>query len=410
MKIAIDGVVYGFQKFGGINTYFNQVLPRIAQMQNTDVDILLPRDYLGKTPDAPVRNICLPHIPRRTGLSWRLDQVAGPALCAINSRVRDLYVRSLNASLFVSSYFTVTRCNIPQIGMALDMNHELFPETYTDEWGIWLRRQYPEYLRRATRIIAISQKTRDDVIRFYGIDASLIDVVHLAVNTEEFWPDPMTQEDARIQPLAAVQRPFILYVGGRFHCKNFSGLLRAFSQSKVKTEVRLVVAGKSLNSQEMDLVSKLNLDSHVQVVESPSIEVMRKLYSSALAFIFPSFHEGFGIPLLEAMACETMVLASDIQVFREVANDGAFYFDPNDEQQISYAIESSLDGTIRERCISRGRTNVSRYSWEKVAAETYAVYQEAIRVGASAVSLGDGSAFSTNDAVNALPPEVVTKR
>lgn len=408
MNIIIDGVVYGFQKFGGINTYFNQVLPRIAQSQKAGVEILLPRGYPGKVPDPPVRNTILPHIPRRTGLSWKLDRIAGPALCAINSRVRDLYVRTMHATLFVSSYFTVTRCSIPQIGMALDMNHELFPEIYTDEWGLWLRRQYPQYLRRATKIIAISHKTREDVIRFYGIDPSLIHVVHLAVNTEEFWPDPVEHSEDRVEALAGIRRPFLLYVGGRFHCKNFGGLLRAFAQTRIRTDVSLVVAGKRLNSQEQQLIKSLDLESAVQVVENPSIEVMRRLYSSALAFVFPSFHEGFGIPLLEAMACGTMVLASDIDVFHEVAGDGAFYFNPNEESDIARALEIPFDKRGRAEYIARGFTNVSKYSWDRVATETFAIYQDAVRTGVSDKSSRDDGRFSTAP-VNALPPEAVIK-
>jgi glycosyltransferase involved in cell wall biosynthesis len=102
------------------------------------------------------------------------------------------------------------------------------------------------------------------------------------------------------------------------------------------------------------------------------------LYSFASAFIYPSYHEGFGIPLLEAMACGTLVLASDTEVFREVAGDAAMYFNPYNATELSRMLEAALDEPTRQEYIARGFDRVEQFSWDKCADQTYEVYEKAL--------------------------------
>src|SRR5262249_2796373 len=166
-RVFVDGLVYMYQKFGGINTYFNEVLPRVAEREHTAVSLFLPRLHVGETPRRPVRLLHRDVLPYRPGhwksLFW--DRALVPR---INSRLRKLRMCLKKPCVFHSTYFTYVGPTITQVATAYDMNHELFPQWYTDEWGLWLREQYREYLGRATRIIAISAKTKADVVRFYG--------------------------------------------------------------------------------------------------------------------------------------------------------------------------------------------------------------------------------------------------
>ena len=163
--------------------------------------------------------------------------------------------------------------------------------------------------------------------------------------------------------------------------KNFETLLRAISRCAQVTGLTLVVAGQSWNRHEESLLATLGLETHVQLVEEPNIDLLRNLYNFATAFVFPSHREGFGLPLLEAMACGTPVIAADTSVFREVAGDAAVYFVPSDVSDLVRAIEASLDKTIQQTHIQRGFVQAAKYSWDRCAAETYAVYERVLEGG-----------------------------
>jgi glycosyltransferase involved in cell wall biosynthesis len=258
------------------------------------------------------------------------------------------------------------------------MNHEIFPARYQGDWGEWLRRQYRTCLRQATRIIAISETTKNDVMRFYGHPSEKIDVVQPAVDRTLFRP---RQSDARFAALDG--EPYVLYVGGRGGYKNFGNLLEGFAQSAAKGRLALVVAGPPWRETERAQLARLGLESRARLVAHPSAEQLAQLYSGARAFIYPSLHEGFGIPLLEAMASGTMVLASDIAVFHEVAGPAAVYFDPHQPVDIARALETPLSETARTQLIDHGMRQVARYSWERCAEQTYAVYRKVLESAAS---------------------------
>jgi len=168
-------------------------------------------------------------------------------------------------------------------------------------------------------------------------------------------------------------------VGGRtIIYKNFELLLHAFAQCARKTGLTLVVAGPAWDSDELSLMNRLAIEPNVRLIEYPESHLLRTLYNFAAAFVFPSRNEGFGIPLLEAMACGTPVIASDIAVFHEVAGDAAIYFDPNDVEDLVRALETILDDRVREAFFARGLDRVNHDSWDRCASETYAVYQKAL--------------------------------
>ncbi len=381
MNVVVDGIVYGFQKYGGINTYFNELLPRIAAWPDTTVSVLVPRAAQGIPPRPPVR--CVPReiIPYETGLSWRLDRKLERLVQALSLRWHGFVVGRKRRTVFQSSYFTVLPSSVPQVGIVHDLNHELLAVKYdATEFGRWLRQQYPRYLQNAARIIAVSQVTKSHVVQFYGIDESLIDVVYHAADPGQFFVDRSEETAARVRGTLNSPLPYLLYVGARYtQYKNFETLLRAMGRCARATGLTLVVAGPPWEGEEMALLKSLALERYVQLVEDPDTDLLRSLYNVATAFVFPSYHEGFGIPLLEAMACGTPVIAADTAVFREVAGDAAIYFDPSDASGLVRGIEASLDKRLWETHVARGFVQVAKYSWDRCAAETYAVYEKALK-------------------------------
>ena len=381
LPIFIDGVVYGFQTYGGINTFFNEVLSRLSQRPEVSIAIQLPGACAGQLPEMPAR-IWQPPLPKETGLSWKLDQVAKPVLQWANDLARKVRLRQFFRGtwpyVFQSTYFTLSTEKVPQVGLALDMNHEIFVEFFQNDWGQWLRRQYREYLQRATRIIAISQNTKQDVIRIYRIPSDNIDVVYLAVDRDVFRAQQSKEVVEARRTLTHDCEPYILFLGRRDGYKNFDRLLEAFGRASIKNRVCLVVVGTPWQSGESRRIRDLGLESRVRLVAHPSDQLLAALYNGALAFIYPSLGEGFGIPLLEAMACETLVLAADIPVFREVAGEAAIYFDPYRPEDIVRVLEIAVTGCAKNEYISRGMRQVSKYSWDKCADQMYGVYGKAL--------------------------------
>jgi glycosyltransferase involved in cell wall biosynthesis len=378
MHVIVDGTVYGRQRYGGINTYFNEVLPRIARQADTWVDLLLPTERKGTPPGPPVHWLSRDFIPPRTGLSWRLDQRLEPVLESLKLALVGLWAKTRRNAVFTSTYFTSLPGSVPHVAMAHDMNHEVLRDLYNDAHGIWLRRRYPEYLRTATRIIAVSETTKTHVEQYYGIAPELIDVVHLAVDPGQFYRDLQEDQFKALTHACGISRPYILYVGGRAHFKNFSTLLDAMTRLHGRTGLTLVVAGPPWHERESAEIIAHPVARALRLVTHPDQNLLRLVYSFASAFVFPSLHEGFGIPLLEAMACGTPVVASDTEVFREVAGSAAIYFNPLDPDDLVRAIELCLEERTGLEFRERGFAQVAKYSWDKTAAQTRAVYARAL--------------------------------
>jgi glycosyltransferase involved in cell wall biosynthesis len=375
MHLIVDGIVYGPHRHCGIITFSNAVLSRLATRDDVTIDLLLPRTSLGTIPPPPVRALRRDFIPTETGISWKLDQL----LETLNLHTIGLWARMKAKSIFQSTYFTWLPGWIPHVAIVHDMNHELFPERYNNDFGVWLRKTYPEYLRRADRIVSVSHSTKRDILRFYNIDDSRIDVVHHATDPATFFIDRDERHVALLRDRFRVTPPYILYVGGRvIQYKNFSRLLEAFAHVSRASELTLVVAGPKWTPAERSQIQALSLQHAVRLIETPDDELLRILYNHAHAFVYPSISEGFGIPLLEAMACGAPVLASSIAVFHEVAGDAAIYFDPDDTADLVKAIEAFFDKCTRQDYISRGLKRAAEFSWDKSAACMYSVYQKVL--------------------------------
>ena len=305
----------------------------------------------------------------------------------VNLLMQNWRAQWLRRCVFHSTFFSRITNRVPQVATAYDLNHELLPEKYSDSWGLAFQARVRDYMQRATRLIAISRKTKTDLVRFYGIDPARVDVVHLAVDPKDFWPDQSPEHQAQLQASFGLVRPYLLYVGGRaYHYKNFDRLLEAFAVVARTTPLTLAVAGIPFSAEEQATIRALGLETRVRSIVNPPVATLRVLYSLAQAFVFPSLHEGFGLPLLEAMACGTPVLASDTAVFREVAGDAFVPFDPADPTAIAAALVRTLAEEVRQKLIASGWQRVRQFSWDRCAEETVLVYRKALAARTNSIT------------------------
>jgi len=223
-------------------------------------------------------------------------------------------------------------------------------------------------------ITAVSNQTRRELVRFGGIDDRRIRVIYEGVS-EIFTKEHDPQIRDRILPLDIKSCVYFIYVGGAGLNKNLHSLIAAFEEVYRQSRAKLVLVGDRSWGYS-DIFADHDLPDWVCFVDYISDERLCALYQGAYAVVLPSFHEGFGLPIIEAMALGVPVLCSDIAVFREVASEFALYFDPNDLRMISQSVLHFLqDFGLRRRLVQLGRERAALFSWEKTARLTLNYYK-----------------------------------
>jgi len=260
-----------------------------------------------------------------------------------------------------------------------DLGYLHYPEAHTPSARRYLDWATRFNARVARRVIVDSEATRDDLAGCYGVDPAKM-VVAYPAGAEGMQPvtDPVVLEQVR-QRYGTGPRYF-LYVGTIHPRKNLETLLRAFAawvaeQSSAApqpqaADVRLVIVGKQgwLYEQILALARSLEVAERVVFTGYAPAEDLPALLSGALAYVLPSWYEGFGLPVLEAMACDTPVICSNVSSLPEVAGDAALLFDPADVRALTRALDQVCsDQQLRLRMIERGRRQAQAFSWQRCA-------------------------------------------
>ncbi|HET7544663.1 MAG TPA: glycosyltransferase family 1 protein [Polyangiaceae bacterium] len=244
----------------------------------------------------------------------------------------------------------------------------------------WLR-DYARY-RTARRVIAISHATRRDLIEHVGVLPERIDVVHSGVDHERFSAAAADGEKEQVAARLGFTAPFLLCLGASDARKNLPLLVRAFAQSGVAREVMLVFAGPISVRQRTRLVETIGrsgVDGRVQILGYIDDALLVALYRQCLAYVFPSSYEGFGLPILEAMACGAATLTSGLSSLAEVAGDAALTLPSLDQDVLAAGIARIVaDGGLRASLRQRGLEHVKAFTWERCAQQTLACYGRAL--------------------------------
>lgn len=252
------------------------------------------------------------------------------------------------------------------------------PEYYKRFTAMRLNFLLKRGIRAARRILCVSETTRNHVQEVFGIPQEEMRVTYNGVS-DRFSVSPDPQATSQKLKAAGIDEPYILYLGKIQKHKNVGRLLEAYRayRAESKAPLKLVVAGREQGAGEpVDLaISRLGLDAHVHRLGYVPDDLVPELYRGASAFVFPSLWEGFGIPLLEAMASGTPVITSSVTSLPEIAGDAALVIDPHSPAEIASAlILLEKDAALRSRLIENGLKRVQRFSWDNCAAATLAAY------------------------------------
>ncbi|MBM4430138.1 MAG: glycosyltransferase family 4 protein [Chloroflexi bacterium] len=268
--------------------------------------------------------------------------------------------------------------------------HDLFPHLVRHDPSLTtyrnrLERGFDELslraLRRADRLIAISDYTKSCIIQALNYPEERIHVIHRAVDTAVFRPQPVPAVFRQKYGLPE-KSPYILYVGSEDPRKNVATLLRAFAhvQQQVPNAVLLKAGAAHFGPERQKLLrlaADLGLLAAVRFLDQVPDDDLPLLYNAATVFVLPSFYEGFGLPALEAMSCGTPVLAADRTSLPEVVGDAGLLFDPEDETALAAHLLALLTDAQRRAAASAAALHQAmRFSLQRQATETLSVYQQ----------------------------------
>jgi glycosyltransferase involved in cell wall biosynthesis len=260
-----------------------------------------------------------------------------------------------------------------------DLAFLLYPATHTEASRAYYAAS-GESVRRAERVIAVSQRTASDAVRLLGVDPARMRVVPEAA-APGFGPRGDAEFEATARRLHLDQRPYALFVGTLEPRKNVPLLLEAFAQVRNQLDAQLLVVGGRgwLEEPIFAAHARSGLGDAVRFLGSLDQDDLAALYSYASVFVLPSLYEGFGLPVLEAMACGAPVICSNAGPLPEVAGDAAVQLSPHDlapwaQAMLAVMTDAPLASTLRQKGFDRAAT----YSWTRAALATRDVYREAL--------------------------------
>jgi glycosyltransferase involved in cell wall biosynthesis len=237
--------------------------------------------------------------------------------------------------------------------------------------------------RRADRIIANSEFTKQQIVEHLAVPPAKVSVAYLGVGSH-FCPQDRKQAFVRVSPLLGLKRPYVLFVGNLKPNKNVKTLIRAFSQMCAHRDFghQLVILGDD-RKWKAGLISeceKLGISDRARFVAHVPYEDLPWIYGAAEMLVMPSLIEGFGLPVLEAMACGTPVVCSRAASLPEVAGDAAEYFEPTRVDDLANALERVLGSReLQETLRRKGRERVGLFSWEECARRHYEAYRQVLQ-------------------------------
>jgi glycosyltransferase involved in cell wall biosynthesis len=255
-----------------------------------------------------------------------------------------------------------------------------YPGTSSPLDTLIYRHWLPRVLPRAETVITVSHHSKTDIIRYLGVAADKVQVIHLAISNR--YRPTTTQEIAAARSRYNLPQNCILITGSVEERKNTRRLLEAYAQLRRGGEQRpLVIAGarRRKSAGVVETVSRLGLERQVIFTGYVAEADLPAVYSGADLFVFPSLYEGFGLPPLEAMACGAPVVCSNAASLPEVVGDAALLFDPQDVDGMAEAMQRVLaDTALRQEMRQRGLARAQQFTWERTARETAAVYRQVL--------------------------------
>lgn len=266
---------------------------------------------------------------------------------------------------------------LPSVGTVHDLSQLHVPQKYDVMRMFYATKVLPRMMRRLTHVISVSQSTRKDLVDYAGVDPERIDVVYNGADLQRYSPQHRQQGKRLVMDKYGISAPYILYTARLEHPgKNHVNLLKAFARLKQHSGLphQLVLAGSPWYGADAiyAVARDLGIEEYVCFAGFVNDSDLPSLYAGADLFVFPSLFEGFGIPLLEAMASGTPVCASNVSSIPEVVKNAGLLFNPDDIANIAASMLRIIeDSNLRDKLIRRGLRQSSMFSWDDSARQVH---------------------------------------
>lgn len=341
MKICINAR-FLTQHMTGVQRYAVEICLELKRMRGDEIEFVSPCGIIQKK-YAEMLNAQI--IGKHKGHVW--EQIDLP-----------LYLRKKGNPLLLNLCNTAPLFYRNKIVTVHDVAFMAYPQTYSKSFLYFYKFMIPRIMRTARKVVTVSEFSKKEICKYYHVDKDNVSVVYNAVS-ESFRPLHQTERNS-----------YFLAVSSMNYRKNFIYILEAFCkyQEQGGKECLYIIGDlKNASFKEIDL-SKYTSNPKIQFLGRVSDEDLIRYYSNAVAFVYPSFYEGFGIPPLEAQTCGCPAICAKASCLPEVFGDSVLYCDPYDSDSLVSAFKKVVsDKDLRKTLQERGKMNTSKYSWEKSA-------------------------------------------
>jgi glycosyltransferase involved in cell wall biosynthesis len=378
MKIGIDIRLIGKQRTGDEVVFFNLV-KNLAKLDENNEYVLF-----ADAGQVAISNEITKRLEINAKNNFQIAFLKTSNKFLWNFWTLPNYLRVNPVDVYLTQYITpfLVSKKIKIITIVHDISFNFFGQFIKFKDLFFLKTLIPLSLRRADVVVGVSEFTKNEIIKFYNIDPDKVDFVHNAIGDEFFENKIEKEEIEKVAEKYGLPEKFILYMGTLQPRKNIGQLIAAFARITERLpETKLVLCGSRSGhnfDKEIDRAIAVNaLDGKVIFAGFVDEKDKAAVFAAANVFVFPSLYEGFGIPVLEAMSQSVPVLASDIPSLKEVAQDGAEYFNINNLDDFAEKLYNiSINNDVRSGLIQVGHQRISFFSWEKSAKKFLAIFEK----------------------------------
>lgn len=282
-------------------------------------------------------------------------------------------LNQIHADLFISPDGILSlKTHVKSIAVIHDISFMHNPKDFPFIVRKYYHYFFPKFAKKAKRIVTVSEFSKQDIMEQFSVKSDHIDVVYNGSN--EIYKPSDSNQILKTKKEYTSGEDFFIFVGALSPRKNVANLLLAFDLFKIKTtnKIKLLIVGEKMFKTKniRTVYSNMSFKKDVMFTGRMNPEELKNLYGSALALIFVPYFEGFGIPIIEAMNCDTAVITSNVTSMPEVAGDAALYVDPFSVQSIANAmIKIYNDSKLRNELVEKGRLQKQKFSWDKTASK-----------------------------------------
>jgi glycosyltransferase involved in cell wall biosynthesis len=361
-KIFFDHQKFSTQKFGGISRYFANIIQTIKE--DTDFSYLLgvanSNNYYIQEEKQFLNGDLFNKL---------IQSEYGYRKFKLNEYYCKYLLKQNNFDVFHPTYYDpyfIKHLKKPMVTTIHDMTYEKLPEYF------WVKDPLTAYKRisaqRADKIIAISETTKRDLLKFLDVDEQKVEVIYHGIDLEN---------PPAFEVIANLPKHYLLFIGDRGGYKNFYLMLDAFEQiSKKNPDIHLVLSGGGkLEGADIEIINRLKLNDKVHHY-NVNDKQLNYLYQQALLFIYPSLYEGFGLPILEAFKAHCPVLLSDTDCFREISANSTAFFSPHSLDDLTHQIEDLINNQEkRNTLVGKGNKRLLDFPLTNSMSKTLELYQ-----------------------------------